>query len=246
MKTLFTLCSIVVLFAASASAQTFAFYSGDTPLENNTEFTVSKTSLDEYGGLVIESGLSLKNLTNTEVQARATQTVLIAPPSEEYGVLSFCFERCIEGNVNQTQTRWIDPDFLMVPPEFHLCYFPFEENYTTLQVRYEVFPMSNIQDRTSVTVTYEFNKNSQSGLHSPDLTNTISAFQEGNQVKFKYLFDSEAIQLEVYNVIGHQVAHHPLDSKGVFTLPEELTKGIYIYTVKNNNKQLATHKLIVQ
>jgi hypothetical protein len=247
MKKIIMLCSAIFLLVLSTKAQTFAFYKGDAPLENNAEFTVSKTSLDEFGGLVIESGLSLKNLTHTEVNARATQTVLTTPrPSDEDGILNFCFDRCQEGNADQTQTRLIDPDFLMVPPEFHLCYFPFGENYTTVQVRYEVFPMSNIQDRTSVTVTYNFNQDSQTGLNSPKLTNTISAFQEGNQVKFKYGFDSEAIQLEVYDVVGHKVAHYPLDSKWVFILPEELTKGIYIYTVRNNNKQLATHKLIVQ
>jgi hypothetical protein len=243
MKKIFVLCNAIFLLAFSAKAQTFAFFRGDAPLANNTEFTVSKTSIDEFGGLVIESGLSLKNLSALTVEARAVQTTLIIPPNESYGVLNFCFERCQEGNGNQAQTRNINPNFLMVPPEFHLCFFPFE--YTIAKVKYEVFPTNNPADRVSVTVTYDYNANSVGITDILDSKNTIKASQEGNYIQFSYSFDSR-VQLEIYDLIGRKVAHYLLPSEGPFVLPEKLPKGIYIYTVKTSNKPLITRKILVK
>jgi hypothetical protein len=42
------------------------------------------------------------------------------------------------------------------------------------------------------------------------------------------------------------VGEYPLPAGGIFTLPEDLKQGIYIYTVKTNSKQLIAKKTIIK
>jgi hypothetical protein len=245
MKMKITLCSILFSFATSAFAQSFVFYQGDTPLANGAEITVSKLDLDEFGeSWVMESGLSLKNTAEYSLPARVDQIVLI-PPGFGAGFLSFCFDQCQSVNANVSQEGRIAANTLVVPPFFHLSFFIVEEAYTLLKVKYEVVNLEDINDKAAVTITYDYNENS-TGLIGVDSEKNINVFQDGNKMKFNYSFDTDNIQLEIYNVLGEKAAQHRLSSEGLFTLPEELTKGIYIYTITNNNKILTARKFIVK
>jgi hypothetical protein len=246
MKKQIIFCCIYCLFTAATFAQSFAFYQGGKKLDNNAEFTVSTTSLDEFDALVLESGLSLKNLTAYSIGATCTQRVLIAPPDEESGILNFCFENCVAGNQPiKSQSRAIAGNELMTPPVFHLCLYPVEGIYVQAKVLYEIYPTGNSSDKTTVTVTYNYNSSSAGLLNNIALNNKLIIFQEGKNLKFNYSSGSN-IQLEIYNITGEKSAAHNLNPTGLFSLPEELAKGFYVCIIKNEDGILACQKFVVR
>ncbi|MDR1764228.1 MAG: T9SS type A sorting domain-containing protein [Dysgonamonadaceae bacterium] len=244
MNKLTTLLLALCIFAGSAAAQTLAFIKDGVALPNNAEFTVSKTTYDEFGGLVLESGLSLQNLTGEKVQTTALQRVEIAPPSEDYGILNFCFDRCQEGNQDRMQTKELTAHQLMTPPEFHLCYFPYDEKYYQVKVRYEVIPEGG--EPVAVTVTYDFNADSGTGIKAISKDDVV-AFQEGNHLKFKFDVDYSSLQLDVYSILGNRLINKVLNgSKGEYALPLNLNRGIYVWSLKIDGKVLITRKIIIR
>jgi hypothetical protein len=237
----------MLLFTTAIQAQSFAFFQGDTQLSNNAEINVSTLSRDaDTDELLMESGLKFKNLTNKEVVAHVNQ-IILEHPGLNAGTLSFCFENCIYGMEDKNMEGPIAPNALIEPPFFHVCYYINEGRYAVVKVKYEAYPVDNVNDKTSVTIIYDYNENSTTALNTISSENKITTFQEGNKITFDYSFECNNIQLEVYNLAAEKIAQYHLNvGKGIFTLPEELMKGIYIYTVKNKQQIIATQKFIVR
>jgi len=241
---------ILFMLITSAKAQSFMFYRGDQPLDDNAEFTVSDykvafVTADDFTILSMESGLELKNITNRDVQATVTQTILEAPSDALYGYLSFCFLMCTTGNSNKTMTGNLPANSFSVG--YHSNFYVYQGIYNRIKVKYEVYLAGNVADKKTVTVTYVYDENSISQLKNPNLNPVFNVFQEGEQVKFNYSFDSNDCQLEIYNVTGQKVAQHLLTSgTDVFTLPEKLPKGIYLCTIKNRKQTVAVQKFIIK
>jgi len=242
---------ILFMLVTSAKAQSFMFYRGNQPLEDNVEFTVSnyEVSMDlgDITVLSLESDLHLKNVTNQDVQATVTQTILQAPSDSENGYLSFCFYTCTTGNTNKTLSGSIQANSFN--EGYHVNFLVYKGMYNSVKVKYEVYLTNDISktDKKTVTVTYRYDENSISQLKNPNLNPVFNVFQEGEQVSFNYSFDSNDCQLEIYSVTGQKVAQHLLTSgTGVFPLPEKLPKGIYLCTVKNGKQTVATQKFIIK
>jgi hypothetical protein len=133
----------------------------------------------------------------------------------------------------------------MTPPVFHLCLYPVEGIYVLAKVLYEIYPTDTPSDKTTITVTYDYNVNSAGLLNDIASKNKLIIFQEGTNLKFDYSFDSN-IQLEIYNTVGEKSAVHHLNSTGLFSLPEELIKGVYICIIKNEGRVLVNQKFTVR
>ena len=247
---LLLILGILFMLTATANAQSFMFYRGDQPLDDNAEFTVSDyevsfVSADDVTVLSMESGLRLKNVTNKNVSATVTQTILEGPSDTKNGYLSFCFFECTTGNSNKTMSGTMPANSFSVG--YHSNFYVYQGNYNRIKVKYEVYLIGNSADKKTVTVTYAYNENSMNQLNKPDINPTFNVFQEESQMKFKYSLDSNTCQLEIYNLTGQKIAQHSLASgTGTFSLPEKLTKGIYLFVVKNEKQTLATKKFIVR
>lgn len=79
----------------------------------------------------------------------------------------------------------------------------------------------------------------------------ISSTESNHSIKvangeFIYSFDNNAnYQLDIYNVTGLLVKSEILNQSGNVSL-SNLSKGIYIYEVKENGKPIASHKCVVE
>jgi len=328
--------SIILILTISAKAQSFMFYRGEQPLDDNAEFTVTDyqeyMKLGDITVLSLESELRLKNITDNDVQATVTQTIVENPTDFVSGSLSFCFNSCYTGNVNRTLTGTISANSFSVG--YHADFYVYEGISNRIKVKYTAYILDGLAKTNlkTVTVTYAYenhipvtdvtldrttasltvgntlqltaavapdnatDKNvtwtsSDPGTASVDESGNVTAlaagtavitvttedgnktatctltvyddnstelaetninpsfnvFQEGNQLKLNYSFDSNACQLEIYNLMGQKVAQHALASGTVtFSLPERLAKSVYICTVKNNKKTITTLKFIVK
>ena len=248
---LLLILNIVCLLTTSAKSQSFMFYRGDQPLEDNAEFTVSDYEVyfatEDATVLSLESYLHLKNVTDKNVQATVTQTVLESPLNSEKGYLSFCFYDCFTGNVNRTMSGVLSAN--SINPGYHANFYVYEGTYNRIKVKYEVYLTGDIgkTDKKTVTVTYVYDKNSQTQVIKPNINPVFNVFREGNRMIFNYSIDSNACRLEIYNLSGQKIAQHALMSgTRTFVLPEKLTKGIYICLLKDEKKTVATQKIIVK
>jgi hypothetical protein len=231
----------------TASAQSLVFYRNNVQLANNAEFTASETSFDEFETLTIESGLSVKNLTNETISASLRRRIITPPSSESGATLSTCFGSCVANNsmFPPPQEKIVEADALVESPVFHLNLLLVKNNYTQATVEYKIYPTDSPEDVSTVTVTYDYNQ--QSGLDETiNSKNDIIASQDGNNLIFKYFFNEKNVLLELFNIVGNKIGEYPLNSDGVFILPEKLDKGIYIYTVKTNSKRLISKKITIQ
>ena len=243
--------SIIFSFITYVNAQSFMFYKGDQPLEDNAEITVSNYQIfledNDYTILSLESDLSLKNIAGNNVQATVSQTILEDPLDGENGYLSFCFYTCVTGNSNRTLNGEIQANSFITG--YHVNFYVYEGIYNRIKVQYDVFPTNDLSktDKKTVTVTYLYDENSTNQLNKPDIKPGLTIYQEGDYVKFNYAFDSNALQLEIYNPTGQKIAQHFLTSGyGNFLLPENLTKGIYICVIKNEKQTITAQKFIIK
>jgi hypothetical protein len=251
MKKIIILCSTALLFSFQTFAQTFAFLHKGKQLENNAEITVIKaTPTGLEGELVLESELGMKNLTDNYVDTRMTQTVLTGPTFPA-GTISFCFFECMYVMTSSTDTyresevsgqEAVKPYEVWEDPRFHLSFYVSKNLYTGTKIKYEIYPIDNPDDKTTVFITYTYNENS-TALSNINRQNKISVSQEGNDVRFTYSLGRNNSLIEIYNIIGNRVSQHRLESdKGTFVVQEKLPEGIYIYTVKQGNKIIIANK----
>lgn len=251
MKKTLILSALFLLMTAFAGAQSFLFYQGDQPLEDNAELTVSNCQVfiaeDDYTILSMESDLYLKNVTGSAIQATVTQTILEGPSDGEKGYLSFCFLDCTTGNQDRTKNGSISANSFS--EGYHVNFYVYEGVYNRVKVKYEVYKSNDISraDKKTVTVTYMYDENSNTGIQNPVSKPVFNVFQEGNRMKFDCTFSSNTCQLEIYNLMGQKLAHHSLTSgNGIFTLPEQLSKGYYLCILKNKKGTIAKRKFIVK
>ena len=239
------------MFTTFIKAQSFMFYKGDQPLEDNAEFTVSDYQIfledDDFTILSLESDLYLKNITANNAQATVVQTILEDPIDGENGYLSFCFNTCVTGNSNRTMNGEIQANSFNIG--YHVNFYVYEGIFNHIKVQYDVFLTNDFSrtDKKTVTVTYLYDENSVNQLNKPEIKPGLTVFQEGNQIKFNYALDLNTCNLEIYNITGQKIAQHFLTyGYGTFSLPEILTKGIYICVVKNEKQTIAAQKFVVK
>ncbi|KAA6302238.1 MAG: hypothetical protein EZS26_001598 [Candidatus Ordinivivax streblomastigis] len=244
-----------LLLASQTFAQTFAFFRDGAQLANNTEITITNVVpgiLD--GELVLEARLELKNMTDDYVDAKMIQTILseFRAPA---GFISFCLDGCTTVKTTELldetkrirqQFRSFEPYQLLVSPAFKLEFDVEEGGYTGATARYEIFPEDNVNDKTTITVTYDYTENS-TGLSPVNSANQTLVRQNESGVEFIYSFDSGNHRLEVYNLLGQKVAQHNLDThSSTFILPEKLVKGVYLYSIKEGNRIVTAQKFSIR
>ena len=241
--------NIICLLQTTLVAQSFMFYRDNQPLEDNAEFSVSNYEIffeeDDYSIFSLESGLILKNISNKNVQATVSQTIIESALDNENGYLNFCFLSCYTGNTNRLMNGEIPAN--NISPGYHVNFFVYKGFYNRIKVRYEVYLTNDKNDKKTVTVTFVYDKNSVNKLEQTDIKSTLNIFQEGNQMKFNFNFNSEKIQLEIYNLTGQRLALHQIPSGNAsFTLPEILSKGVYFCVIKGEKHNISSKKFRVK
>jgi len=216
-----------IFLTISLFSQTLVFYKDGSPLPNNSEITINDVVFTTGIWAVMKSNVTLMNTSSSVVQAEFSQTVLVQP---EAGVLEICFggSYCQSTNDNYTLTGSVISGMPENEDIFKLLFHPEVGIYTRTKVRYDVYPHNNPHDKTSVTITYNY---TDSGIDKLVHNENISIFKQNNQVYFRFHKDPPPTQLIIYNITGIEVGQYDIDSE-IFVLPDNLSKGIYIYAVK--------------
>jgi len=240
MKKTIIILSAITLFTGSLFAQSFVFIKDGERLPNNTEITVTEVKIDEdWGGSpVIKAGVFLENLTDNTIPAILAQIVI---ESDKIGTLEVCFYNCFMPTIEDAEwSVLVAPGLYDTEDKFKINYYPEEGEYTSVKVKYEIYPESDTDDKTSVIINFVY---SESGICKTNLNETISVYDQNGKTCFQFNQLLPNTQLVIYNITGKEIGQYEINSR-MFVLPEILRKGIYIYAVKEKGRVIYTGKYI--
>jgi hypothetical protein len=244
MKKIFTFLIAITIFGGSLYAQSFAFFKDGEQLENNAQIIITEFDSEPIEGenfvyISMESGLELKNLTETSIFTCFHQLVLEQPTGP--GELTVCFGDNCNPPTNEEVTFQSDlePGF---DENFHLSYAALlpEGEYTRIKVQYDVFPRADPDDKATVIIIYDY---SEVGIKELSRNDNVLVYERNGQTVFKFNKMSPDTQLVIYNITGREIGQYKLNSEK-FVLPKPLAKGIYIYSVKEKGKVTCTGKYV--
>lgn len=241
MKKTLLLASIALCAAGYMQAQSVRFVQNGEVLENEANITLYE--YDEIMGQM-EWMPILRNTTDHDVNI-VIQTSVISNEDNSFLAL------CVGGSCyapTATETSVITVPAGGETTDFHTQFIP-NGNTSKATAYYIVMNVDDEEgtDYQAVTVTYDY----PAYLASESLTTTPIQFkltQSGNNLVCRYSFDKQASrQVVISNMVGAQVASFALDNtSGEKWVSARLPKGIYIYTLVENGRNLKSHKIIIR
>lgn len=240
MKKKLLLASAILCAVGLTQAQSVRFVQNGEVLENEANITLYE--YDEIMGQM-EWMPILRNTTDHDVNI-VIQTSVISNEDNSFLAL------CVGGSCyapTATETSVITVPAGGETTDFHTQFIP--NGNTSKATAYYV--LMNIDDEEgtdyqAVTVTYDY----PAYLASESLTTAPIQFkltQSGNNLVCRYSFDKQASrQVVISNMVGVRVASFSLDNNsGKKTVTARLPKGIYIYTLVENGRNVKSHKIII-
>lgn len=240
MKKKLLLASAILCAVGLTQAQSVRFVQNGEVLENNA--TITLYEYDEIMGQM-EWMPTIRNLTDQDIDIMI-QTDVIS--NEDGSFLALCVGgQCYAPTTTET-------DIITVPAggettDFHTQFIPNGDNSKATAY----YVLMNIDDEEgtdyqAVTVTYDY----PAYLASESLTSALEQFkltQNGNNLVCQYSFGKTASrQVVISNMVGVRVASFSLDNNsGKKTVTARLPKGIYIYTLVENGRNVKSHKIII-
>ena len=241
MKRTLLLASVALCAVGYMQAQSVRFVQNGEIIENDANIRLYE--YDEIMGQM-EWAPTLRNMTDHDVNI-VIQTSVIS--NEDNSFLALCVgSSCYAPTATETSV-------ITVPAggettDFHTQFVPNGE--TSKAIAYYI--MMNVdgdtdEDFQAVSVTYDY----PAYLASETLTSALKQFtviQSGSNLVCRYSFDKEASrQVVISNMIGTQVASFALDNtSGEKWVSARLPKGIYIYTLVENGRNIKSYKIIIR
>lgn len=110
------------------------------------------------------------------------------------------------------------------------------------------FTLEGEQESTTVFITVNF-KTKSSGVASAEVLGNLRVYQDaaGNVVA-DYGFGNDGDRtLSIVSLSGQKVYECPVDgASGTMTLPVDLGRGVYLYSVTEGGQLLSSHKFVVR
>ncbi len=104
---------------------------------------------------------------------------------------------------------------------------------------------ANEDDYTYATVIFDYSK--VASVENADVNNKVNVFQRGANLVCNYAFDAVAARsLVLTNIVGARVASVALDGNNGEVALDRLPKGVYVYTLVENGRNVKSQKIIVR
>lgn len=244
----FLLFAVAALVAGTVSAQTLRFVDEEGNEYANNASIVTYDVEPEMFNLVWH--LNVKNTSGSDA------TFIVAHEVEEInGFIQFC------GNAEVTTPQCYGASAVGLSEYgpytlagntsaycFHAAMMMLTDD-TKARVKYTVYLEENPEDAAVITVTYT-KENYDKGLASVDKTfagSTVNVFQRGGNLVCNYNFDTDASRsIAVYNIVGARVATLPLEGNNGEVAFNTLPKGVYVYTLLENGRNVKSQKVVVR
>ena len=104
---------------------------------------------------------------------------------------------------------------------------------------------ANEDDYTYATVIFDYSK--VASVENAGVNNKVNVFQRGANLVCNYAFDADAARsLVLTNIVGARVASVALDGNNGEVALDRLPKGVYVYTLVENGRNVKSQKIIVR
>ena len=115
-----------------------------------------------------------------------------------------------------------------------------------VKAEYRLENAADEEDYTYVTVIFDYAKY-KAAVNAALMANNVKVYQRGANLVCDYAFDAVAPRtLVVTNIVGARVASVALDANNGEVMIQSLPKGVYVYTVVENGRNLKSQKIVVR
>lgn len=244
----FLLFAAALVFVGSATAQSLRFYDEAGNLyENGAEFTTYEVEPDFYNNTW---HLNVKNTSD-----KAIDVMIDVVPEELSGFFQFC------GNAGVTTPNCfpiMTTDVYSYGPYtaaagsanyyFHAALMCMSET-DYARVRFEIYDNNNPSDKCTITVIFSkeaYDKGCAS-VNGVKATADVKVFQRGGNLVCNYNFDAAGNrEVVVSNIVGARVAAAQLNGTNGEVSFDRLPKGVYVYTLVENGRNVKSQKIVVR
>ncbi len=246
MKKVLLLAMATVAFM-SVQAQSVRFVNDGVVLENDanvliTEMGVSGFSMDWYPVIKNTSDKSVEVIVSVDVNQESNKH------ADMMDALTMCdAQNCFPATVSEL------PAFTLAPGEetthnFHAQFQVMSKfsgyNDAYIEAIYYIMNTQDEEDFTYVNVTFDLAK---SAVDKTQMSSEVKVFQRGENLVCNYNFDTEANRnIVVSNIVGATVANVALNSNCGEVAINNLTKGVYVYTLVENGRNVQSRKIVVR
>lgn len=239
MKKALLFTASALLLAGNIQAQSIRFVDNGKIVENNANITLY--DFDETLSHMQWTPL-LRNTTQNDIDV-LVRTEVLSNPGNDF--LSLCVGTlCYSPTVTETEV-------LTIPAggdntSFHTQYIPLQQTQSATAT-YTLVNVADEMDSQTVTVTYDYPAYLASEAKT-SFSSQINLIQRGDNLVCLYKFDSSASRsIVISNIVGAKVATFTLsNTSGEMTLDKKLSKGIYVYTLVENGRNIKSHKIIIR
>lgn len=239
-KTLLT--TLLLVFATLANSQSLRLIIDETDYTDSSyTYTTSTNNTNE-----IKLHIQIANTGSEDVGVLVRKNVISAPDEH---VNSFCIGDCYPPNINESQTAYnIAANDTTAIGVF---YIEFDHGGTAGQsvIDYTIFERSNNANSAQVQIT--FNVTGETAIESNYFANAFTAFPNPvtkGMVTFKVdnIRNIEGSRIVVRNILGSTVKTINLNNNSVSLNVDDLPNGIYLYSLEQNGRNIATKRFIIR
>jgi hypothetical protein len=254
MKRIFTILSFSAIVAGAVAQNSFQLLDPD-----NSNADVSNTTFDLYGTFpsYIVKELNVKNSSSSTKTVKMKRTFVsginMTVPNQD--TIEICWNVCLQPSWNTTQNAGNvnipagdTASFSTSGIGFHATLKP--ANVTGVRVvRYTFWDLNNTADSVNVIVNYHM---TATGINETNIKQFNFSNPQPNPavgsttIKYDFPFAAKS-KIKVYNMVGTLVREVKLEGEnGKITInTEDLTNGVYFYSLIVNDRIAGTKKLIV-
>lgn len=249
MKKILLFAVATLAFIGSASAQSLRFVNHETGelYDNNIEITTYDADADF---MMLDWKLDIINTTYNDID------VMIEVNIVELNGMGFQF--C--GNAEVSTSICYAPTIGVTTYGPYMATAGSSANYfhggmwimnaeDGARVTYTIYDNENPDDKSVITVLYT-KEAYDKGVASVDKTlasDDVKVFQRGGNLVCNYNFATVANRsIVVSNIVGARVATVALDGNNGEAVINRLPKGVYVYTLVENGRNVQSHKVIVR
>jgi hypothetical protein len=240
-RLLFTLVIIISANLFYAHAQNLTLSRNDVDVSNDV-VNIEGTPNDEIKVVFNITNTSALDI-NIKIKKRVNEDI-------EGSDNTFCLTSCFNPDVTESPDPYtIAAGETTNNDVFYVQFYP-NGISGNAQISYEVFNVDNNEEKVTVTVNYII---TPTGVVVNELSSNIKAYPNpvtGSRINFNFSIQPSVSnpRLKVFNLLGVKVFEVELSylNSDIEVDISKLSKGIYLYTLEGNSKNLITKKLIVR
>lgn len=264
----FLLAVAVLVSAVAVQAQSVLFYYDGQVLEDGYTLTATNADIDA-GTIDLHFGFQNTTAENQEffvmiqvVENRNADFVTQNKKGKEIpagDAVSFCVPgQCFGPETTESPVYALAPNELLTEGDpFHATFTansyiyplaygqePKKDSYA--EVTYYIMNVNDEDDITTLNVVYDF-ASALASVESNTINADLKVMQRGENVVFNYAFDQAATRnIVVSNIVGACVANVALNDNYGEVVLERLPKGVYVYTLVENGRNVKSYKFIAR